>query len=99
MCKPPTEFVRPAGRRRARESERPQRWHRTSNRGALSALTNHGETEAVHGAFPSTYQPSIGHDLFDTGGDVQRGMSIFPGPMVQDEFFPPLPPYPMYECG
>ena len=27
-------------------------------------------------------------------------MSIFPGPMVQDEFFPPLqPPYPMHECG
>ena len=26
--------------------------------------------------------------------------SIFPGPMVQDELFPPpQPPYPMHECG
>ena len=32
--------------------------------------------------------------------DVRHGMSIFPAPMVQEELSPPpLPPYPMHECG
>ncbi len=50
--------------------------------------------------YPQNQPEEASAHLRSAERDVRRGMSIFPGPMVQDARFPPpQPPYPMHECG